>query len=220
MLSTRALIRWVIAEVVGTAILAMSVALMTTQTSTISASSSFISLFVPFGVGLTLFLLVAMFSQVSRAHFNPLVTVGHMLFRKIDLSEGGVMILSQIIGAWFGVLLAHILLGSAHVNPVSSPTSGVVLGEFLGGFLLSFTVMQVTLKKIDSSVAAFAIGASLALGVMLAMGQGGGLINPALAIGFGADHWVYLFIPLLGGVCGSALSIILDEEKDSSNRFK
>jgi glycerol uptake facilitator-like aquaporin len=214
----RTLLRWILVELIGTAILTMSVAVMVTQSSSSLPNAAFYSLFVPFGVGLTLFIIVALLSKMGSVHVNPAVTLGHLLFRRITPHQAGIYIVSQIVGAFAGIGLAHLLLSSTHLMPTATVTTPGVLGEFIGTFLLAFAVMSVTLKRVEMMWGPWVIGGSLALGITLAIGQGAGLLNPAIALAMGAYGWTYLLMPILGGLSGSALAVILDEESDSRAR--
>lgn len=213
--STRTLTRWIVAEFLGTAVLALAVSVLATQVTSPIPSLAYSPLFLPFGVGLTLFVLVATLGRASGAHFNPAVTLSQYFFKKIGSIQTMTYVVAQVLGAWVGILLSHIILGTTHVMPSATFTSSGVLAEFLGAFLLCFTIMSVVLKKVDGAIAPLAIAGSLAVGVSLALGPGGGLLNPALALGMGVYSWVYLFLPILGGMCGAAVAVIVDEENDN-----
>jgi glycerol uptake facilitator protein len=213
--SSKTLFRWVSVEFFGTAILAMAVSVMVNASTSLVPNPAFASLFLPFGVGLTLFVLAAVFGKVSSAHFNPAVTLGQLVFKKVGSMQAVLLWVGQFLGAWAGVAVSRILLHTSTLTPAAIPNSGVVLGEFVGAFILSLTVMMVTLKKVEPAVGPFAIGSSLALGVALALAQGGGILNPALALPLAATHWAYLLMPLLGGIGGAALAVIFDEESDT-----
>jgi|GEM_PF-3827035 len=214
MITTRTLTRWVLAELIGTAILTMALAVMITETQSGLTNLNFITLFLPFGAGITLFVIVTLFGPVGGTHVNPMITLGHMLFRKMEWKQGVVYLISQVVGAYIGIALTHLLLGTGHVVPSTTMTTPGVLGEFIGTFLLSFAFMNITLKKVESSMAALVAGATLTLGTTLALSSGAGLLNPAVALAFGAYGWMYLAIPFLGGLGGAALAVIFDEEDD------
>ena len=61
---------------------------------------------------------------------------------------------------------------------------GAFVFEFLGAFLLVLTVVHVTVKGVPEACSALAIGAALAVGVLIAGAASGGILNPALGIAF------------------------------------
>ena len=49
--------------------------------------------------GLTVAIVISALGHISGGHINPAVTIGFFVTRKIDLKEGGIYILSQLVGA-------------------------------------------------------------------------------------------------------------------------
>jgi glycerol uptake facilitator protein len=174
-----------------------------------------------------LFLLVQTLAVVSGAHFNPAVTVAMTALRQIKPSDAGIYIVGQLAGAIGGALLTKLLLdnfGNADavnfgaVSISQATLDGKVLlgmlGEFVGTFILVFTIVGVALDpRVDRALAPFAIGAALGLAVMVVGTLTGAGLNPARAFGpalvadhfGGVDHFLlaYVLAPILGALAAA-----------------
>ena len=173
-----------------------------------------------------LFILVQALAVVSGAHLNPAVTLAMAALRQIKPPDAAIYIVAQLAGAIGGALLTKLLLtkfGNAdavHFGAVSISGSldGKVtlgmLGEFIGTFMLVFTIVGVALDpRIDRALAPFAIGAALGLDVMILGTLTGAGVNPARAFGpalvahhfGGVDHFLlaYVLAPGLGGLAAA-----------------
>jgi MIP family channel proteins len=184
--------------------------------------------FIDFGVlalvhFFVLFILVQTLAVVSGAHFNPAVTLAMAALRQIKPSDAVIFIVAQLAGAVAGALLTKLLLtefsNAAAVNfgatTVSDRLGGKIglgmLGEFIGTFVLVFTIVGVALDpRVDRALAPLAIGAALGLGVMIMGSLTGAGFNPARSFGpalvsgefDGAGKFllVYVVAPVVGGV--------------------
>jgi len=57
--------------------------------------------------GAILYVLITIFGPISGAHFNPTVTVAMLIAKKITTKDALIFIILQVLGAGFGVLIAH-----------------------------------------------------------------------------------------------------------------
>lgn len=201
-------IRWFLAEFLGTALLAGTIA--TLMTSAYLGIPGYESMFIPALVGLTLAVLIMLFGWVSGAHFNPAVTFSQALFRKVCLNQAGIYLVAQIAGAFVGVRLANVMLGTSSLTPELSNTP-ILVGEFIGTMVLTLGFTLIATKRISPALAPVAIGGSFALGLMLSAHTGGGVLNPAVAVGLGGYGLTFLITPVIGAVCGAAIAILFDE---------
>lgn len=164
------------------------------------------------GVGLALMVLVGAIGKVSGAHVNPAVTVSLMIARQIKAVDGLLYMVAQTLGALLAVVVARGL--GHHVPPIQSAPTAFWF-ELLGAFVLTFVVAQVVVKNVPEAGSALSIGGALALGVLIAGGASGGVINPALAVALMAGRVIqdafaaYLLAPLLAGVLGGLLAAFL-----------
>lgn len=156
----------------------------------------------PLMAGLTLGLFVYILGGVSGGHFNPAVTFGAWVVKKIPTLEAAFYILSQLIGAGLGLLLIRDL-----ITPVALPLGvttpvAAMFGELLGAFFFTFGVASVVFKKVPHAMSGLVVGASLFLGISFAEPIANGILNPAVALGIGSFTWPYIVGPLVGGALG------------------
>lgn len=172
--------------------------------------------------GLAIATMVSAVGHVSGAHFNPAVTVGALLCRKISLRDGAVYLAGQLAGAAAagGVLrLAvpeslwrEVSLGTPLVSDGVSMAQGVLIEAVLTFFL----VWVVFATAVDPAgafgkVAGLAIGLVVLMDIMMGGPFTGAALNPArsfgpaLAGGYWSNAWVYWVGPLAGGAAAATL---------------
>jgi aquaporin Z len=125
-----------IAELVGTFFLVFIVGTVVTLYVAGGGQSQFGSDFAVIGLvhGFALFALVQIFAGVSGAHFNPAVTLGATLLKRIDPVDAIVYVLAQLSGGVLGALLVKGLLsdeGEAG-NYGAVQVSDLLAGDFAG----------------------------------------------------------------------------------------
>jgi glycerol uptake facilitator-like aquaporin len=201
-------IRWFVAEFIGTMFLAALVGVLVL--AHLGYIDGYVSVYLPAAIGTLVAMMVYLIGPVSGANLNPAVTVGLFAFRKITSSQFLTNLIAQFLGAWTGSLLVMELVGVSPNIP-TEPNRALAMGEFFGAFLLVFAVMSVVIGRVKEEVGGIVIGAALAVGIGLSMVTGGGILNPAIATAFGASQLTYLLVPLLGGVAGAAVAILLDD---------
>jgi aquaporin Z len=162
--------------------------------------------------GFILATMIAALMAVSGGHFNPAVTFGFLLTRRISLPTAGVYWVAQLAGA---AVASFILASMAGVDSViaGTPTVAENVGSGMGAVLEAvgtfFLVMAVFGAAVDErtprGVAPWAIGLTLAAVIMAIGPITGGAVNPArvfgpaLATGEWTRHWVYWLGPMVGG---------------------
>jgi MIP family channel proteins len=216
-----------VAEALGTFMLVLAI------TSTAVAASLFKpiagvpygSLAVPAAAGLALVLLVASLGQISGAHFNPAVTLGLAANRRFPWATVGAYVLAQFAGAIAAAATTWGLYGrlartraglGATVPAAGVGVWRVLCAEAVGTFLLVLVVVLVgTDRRLSRGAAAAAIGASLAVAILVTGPISGGGINPARALGpmivagTFTDWWAYLVAPIVGGAVAVAVAVQL-----------
>lgn len=216
------LVRRLVAEMVGTALLVLFgtgsvVAALTIGKGTLDyAGLGFISL----AFAVVVALVIYGFGPVSGAHINPAVTLALAATRRFPWGQVAPYIVSQLIGGALGSLLVVVTFGSGAVElglGMTSVAEGIslpqaVVIEFLGTFLLMFTIMAVAVdSRAPLGWAGFLIGLSVACAILLIGPQTGGSLNPARTMGpdviagvFGGDvAWSQLLVYWLGPVLGA-----------------
>ena len=129
-----------IAEFYGTFLLILSIVGTNFMLSELGAPDYIVLIGISFAVALILFANITIFSKVSGAHFNPVVSM--YMFMKKNIGAKDFLIYSslQILGAISAVVFAHLTFGIEN-NPLSlidRSSNGIVVAEFLGtmGLLL------------------------------------------------------------------------------------
>jgi MIP family channel proteins len=170
-------------------------------------------------VGLThafvLFGLIAAIGVASGGHFNPAVTLGFIILRRIDPIDGLVYILAQLSGGVLGALLTKAFLldegrasnyGAAQVTDLLGGNFQGALVEGIGTFVLVLVVLSVALNpSARRHWAPLAIGTTLGFIVMVFGPLTGAAVNPARWFGPAlvgnewASVWPYTVGPLVGG---------------------
>jgi MIP family channel proteins len=166
--------------------------------------------------GFALFGLVVMFGKVSGGHFNPAVTLGAALIRRISAVDAVIYTLAQLSGGVLGALLTKALLldegRATHYGAVETTAllGGAFQGsiiEAIGAFLLVLVVLVALYSdKGPRDWAPFAYGTTLAFLVMVGGPLSGGSFNPARWFGPAlvgntwGDVWPYVVGPIVGAV--------------------
>jgi aquaporin Z len=208
-------VKQVLAELLGTALLANAVAMGTDALH----------------IGLTLAALVFSLGHISGAQLNPAVTLAVFVRGKISAMKGIYYILAQLAGAFLGGLIAMPILEDAvEGSKISAPAiaSGVgsmsaVSAEALYTMVLAFVVLTTATTKSQEGNSFFglAIGAALTAGAKAVGAISGGALNPAIGIalpvlkndGLG-DVWVYIVGPLVGGLLAAGAFYLLEKPSE------
>jgi len=164
--------------------------------------------------GLAILIGVYAFGHISGGHFNPAVSFGMMLTRRINLPKMIAYWIAQLLGATLAALmLSHIYQGGpvdVHLGtPAIDPTIGARMGFFIEAVLTFFLVITVFGVAVDSrastNFAGIAIGFAIIVDVLMGGALTGAAMNPARAFGpalishYWQDQWVYWAGPLVGG---------------------
>jgi aquaporin TIP len=161
--------------------------------------------------GLAIGIMVSNLGHISGGHFNPSITFGFVLTRRIALSLAVVYWAAQLLGA---IAAAAILRGlfshSAFLGAVPHAASfgagkGLVV-EIILTFLLVWAVFATAVdpRGAFKSIAGLAIGLTITIDVFMGGPLTGAAMNPARAFGpelvgnFWGEAWIYWLGPLIG----------------------
>jgi MIP family channel proteins len=217
------LARAVTAEAAGAfvLVLAISSAAVAATLSRPVAGTPYGSLAVPVAGGLALAIAVAGLGHLSGAHLNPAVTLGLAVSKRLPWACAPGYVLAQFAGATAAAAVTWARYGDqarsiAHLG-APAPAAGVTAARVLAAeavvtFVLVLVVVPVaTDTRVPRGIAAMAIGAALAVAIVISGPVSGAGVNPARAIGpmilagqF-SDWRAYLTAPLAGGVAAVAL---------------
>jgi MIP family channel proteins len=173
--------------------------------------------------GLAIAVMFAAFAQVSGAHFNPAVTIGFWVTKRISTLDVLLYWATQLAGAIAAAFVLKaivpedtwraVALGTPEMIRDLPRLSAMIL-EALATFffvLIFFATAVDEGQSTSRSIAGFAIGLTFALGVMVTGPFTGGALNPARALGpaLASSHWanwgVYWVGPLAGGFLAGLL---------------
>jgi len=179
-------------------------------------------LLAPLAIGTVLIALIYMGGPVSGAHYNPAVTLGILLRKKISGGEAIKYIAAQFLGAIAAAIAFYIIfkspMGTASSNPGFSSNLKPLLIELLFTFILVLVILNMYIPKKSSggSYYALAIGAIVVAGIVAANPFSGGALNPASTLGpmildavMGGSSinnaWFYLVGQFAGGVLAAVV---------------
>jgi MIP family channel proteins len=171
--------------------------------------------------GLAMGVMVTALGPISGGHFNPAITIGFWVTRKLTTFETIAYWVAQLGGA---IAAAYVLrrlpfdvwsavqLGTPDLASGITRTSGIALEAILTFFLV-FVVFATSVDRdgVFSKIAGLAIGLTVTVGVLFGGPFTGAAMNPARAFGpaVAGNHWtnhgVYWIGPLAGGVAASWL---------------
>ena len=165
--------------------------------------------------GLTIAIMASAVGHISGGHFNPAVTLGFVVTRRIAPSLAAVYWLAQLAGGVLGALALRALFpGEANLDqgvPVVNETIGAGAGVALEALLTFFLVWVIFATAVDpggafKSIAGLAIGLTITIDILAAGPLTGAAMNPARALGpelvqnVWDDFWIYLVGPSVGAV--------------------
>ena len=171
--------------------------------------------------GLAIAIMVCALGHVSGGHFNPAITIGFWVTKRLNTVDTLAYWAVQLAGATAAAFLLKSLVpdDTWHAVALGTPMfardftrlPGMVL-EGVTTFFLVLTVFATAVDERSSfrPVAGFAIGLSITLGILVAGPFTGAALNPARAFGpaLASAHWqnhgVYWVGPIAGG-CLAAL---------------
>lgn len=93
--------------------------------------------------GAILYVLIIIFSELSGAHFNPVVSLIMFIMKKISLSDFLLYVFFQIIGGVLGAFLAHLMFEMPIIQLSTNVRTGSsqYLSEVIAAFGLVLTIL-------------------------------------------------------------------------------
>jgi glycerol uptake facilitator protein len=223
-----------IGELIGTALLILlgnGVVAGVVLKGTKNENSGWLVITIGWALAVTMGVYVA--GQTSGAHLNPAVTIALAAAGKFEWANVGIYITAQMLGAILGAILVWLQylphwektedpaakLAAFCTTPAIRHTTGNLISEFLGTFVLLFGLMAIGANRFAEGLNPMAVGALiLAIGHSLG-GTTGYAINPARDLGpriahailpiagKGGNDWGYAWIPvaapIAGGIAGA-----------------
>lgn len=167
--------------------------------------------------GLTIACLVCGLMTISGGQFNPAVTVGLLVARRITPAQAGINVAAQMLGGLMGGYLAMMSLpaGTDLVPgvPDLAPTMDIARGILVEAILTFFLVIVIFGSAVDprfgARIGGLAIGLTVTLDILAGGPLTGAAMNPARWFGAAvpAMHFhnalVYFVGPLAGGIAAA-----------------
>ena len=178
--------------------------------------------------GLALSIMVYAIGHISGCHINPAVSIALACIKRMPWSEAGAYIVVQLLGGFVGALLVAVTFGRAAASLFGYGASDynvlfvnyftAIVVEAIGTFFLLFVIMGTVInKRAPAGWAGFAIGLTLALGILATGVVTGGNLNPARAFGptlvemmFGRVYpFSHLLIYFIGPIVGAIIGVFV-----------
>lgn len=170
--------------------------------------------------GLAIFVMGTAYGAISGGHFNPAVSFGLAIAKRIDWGTMAAYWVAQCLGGAAGAFAIKYAfpagatatsgLGIPALNPEVNLTQGALL-EMIGTFVLVTAVFGTAVSKKSPKLGALAIGLSITC-MIVAFGPATGTgINPARWFGpaLVTGNWVnalaFTAAPLIGGAFAAVL---------------
>jgi aquaporin Z len=177
----------------------------------------------PLAIGSALMVMVYMGGHVSGAHYNPAVSLGLFLRRKIDATTLVAYWVAQLAGGSAAFVLGYLVSGrTPGIHPGSGVfTSSALAVEVLFTMALVLVVLNVAATRATegNSFYGLAIGFAIVVAAFAGGPLSGGAFNPA--VGFGAtlgaalfaggswsDLWLYIVGPLAGAAIAAGIHFV------------
>jgi aquaporin Z len=192
--------------------------------------------------GLTVLTGVYAFGAISGGHFNPAVTLGAALARRIEWKELPGYWVVQVIGGLLAGLVIYFVARGKHGfsatgnmaangfgehSPGGYSLGAVILAEIVLTAMFLFVILGSTDDRAPAGFAGVAIGLALALANLVAIPISNASINPARSTGVAffngngapGQLWVFWVAPLVGGaIAGIAYPYLFGRPEDRAGR--
>ena len=172
--------------------------------------------------GLAIAIMVSALAHISGGHFNPAITIGFWVTRRLSTLDSLAYWGAQLLGAAAAAFLLKLVMPEEVVTNTFLGTPELMRdfprwsGMALEAVTTFFLVLVVFATAVDESgtfrsIAGFAIGLTITLGILVAGPFTGGALNPARAFGpaLASGHWlnwgIYWVGPLGGGFIAGLL---------------
>ncbi len=175
--------------------------------------------------GLVIVAMAYSIGNISGCHINPAVSIAMLVSKKLSFKDFVGYIIAQFAGAISGAAILWYFLGSKQSLGQNGLYDGDIVKSLIIEVILTFvfvlTILGVTSKIENSSVAGLVIGGSLTLVHLLGIHFTGTSVNPARSFGPAlfvggdafCDVWVFIVAPLVGGVLAALVYCFISKTK-------
>ncbi len=177
--------------------------------------------------GLAIALMVTAFGHISGGHFNPAITLGFLVTRRIATALAAVYWFMQFAGACVAALLLWWIFPAEAIGPsrlgapLLHPSIGSGAGFALEAIMTAFLVIAVFATAVDErgafkAVAGFGIGFVISMDILAGGPLTGAAMNPSRAFGpelvyrvWESYTWIYYAGPAVGAIFAAVLYELL-----------
>jgi aquaporin Z len=172
---------------------------------------------VAFGFGLALLAGLYAFGEISGGHYNPAVSLGLFLDRRLAANDLIAYWIAQFVGAVLAALAAlaafdqDAVASTATMPGVASSAWDAFWIELLLTTIFVLVILQSTRSERSRGTALLAIPLTLVAAHLAAIPISGASLNPARTFGPAlvgntwTDIWIYFLAPPLGAVIAAAI---------------
>jgi MIP family channel proteins len=172
--------------------------------------------------GLAIAIMVSAMGHISGGHFNPAVTIGFWVTKRLSTLDTLLYWVVQVAGATAAAFLLRglipeeiwrsVALGTPELMRDFPSWAGLAM-EATTTFFLVFVVFATAVDERGTfrAIAGFGIGLTIVLGIVVAGPYTGGALNPARAFGpaLASHHWLNQLIYWVGPLGGGFLAGLL-----------
>jgi len=172
--------------------------------------------------GLAIAIMVSALGHISGGHFNPAVTIGFWVTKRLSTLDTLAYWGAQLLGAVAAAFLLKVIIPDETWRNVALgtpelmrdfPTWAALALEAVTTFFLVLVVFATAVDERGTfrAIGGFGIGLTITLGILVAGPFTGGALNPARAFGpaLASSHWlnqgIYWVGPLAGGFVAGLL---------------
>ena len=190
-----------------------------------------VELIVPFGFGLSLLAALYMFAEISGGHFNPAISLGLFLDRRLSFED--------LLGYWIfqfaGAIMASLLLLVPFNHDLVKATATYPTAGYGPALFLEITFSAIFVLVILQSTKSDRFGGSALISIPLTLIAihfaiipfSGSSVNPARSLGPALvgdqwhGFWIYVVGPGTGAIIGWVIySIVIKGGTDLSDDMK
>lgn len=189
---------------------------------------------IAFAHGLAIGLMILAVGHISGGHFNPAVTVGLFIGRRINVPDAIAYIVAQVVGAVAAclVLLAIFPKSVRDAQSFGIPAVGkgfsvgdvtinftstnALVAEIVTTFFLVFVVYGTAIdKRSNCTIAGLAIGLIITADIFAVGAVSGAAMNPARYLGPAivdgnfTNAWIWIVGPVVGGLLAGLVYSLL-----------
>ncbi len=168
--------------------------------------------------GLVIAVMASAVGHISGGHFNPAVTIGFLVTRRMEPVLGAIYLVTQLVAAVLGALALRLVFPDAADLDGGAPVLGETVsagsGLLLEAILTFFLVWVIFATAADprgafTAIAGLAIGLTITADILVGGPLTGAALNPARAFGpqlvqnVWDDGWIYYLGPIVGGAAAA-----------------